>query len=467
MNDIQEIIQVGKEEKMRRFLRKTVAFVLAGAVMMGMCTTGRAEDSSSDTQSFILTKDYQKGSSGQNSTSSPEEDFVFTIEPYGVWNAGSSTGAAGGEAYSVSNMPLLGTAVESKVTVDEQNRKTTVTIAAQAGDAEKAEERTNLSQAVSLPEYRSVGDFWYKVTETDNGVAGVLYGSNDSQTENRLKSNGGHQAVYFIHVQVMNGQTAGDYTRTVTLHKTAPDADATNTAYETWYQGNRENTEGEENKKTTAIQNQYYAGSLQITKSVTGNAGDKNKLFHIKVEFQNQSGDRMKSIITYKDFYDENGTVTANPTSIGWTDAGPDGRHTTTFYIKDGTTVSFDNIPYGVTYTITEEQPTDDKYTHTFAYDQDSADQETVWSSVTLRADTVSAEGSNEADQETATDAWNNAKASGSVTDDLDHVIITNHKESAIDIGVITSDAPYIAILILAAVMVVFYVRRKKEIIEE
>ena len=61
---------------------------------------------------------------------------------------------------------------------------------------------------------------------------------------------------------------------------------------------------------------------------------------------------------------------------------------------------------------------------------------------------------------------WNEAKATGSISDDSDTITITNNKISVIDIGVMISDAPYVALLLLIGIVVVVFIR-KKSIIEE
>ena len=169
----------------------------------------------------------------------------------------------------------------------------------------------------------------------------------------------------------------------------------------------------------------------------------------------------MNSDITYKNFYDANGVQTTRATSINWSNAQANDTKKVIFYVKDGTTVTFDNIPYGVSYEITEKKPNDDKYTHSFAHT--APDTPGSFNGVDTEQDQVKSE-----DQSTTGDGkWNAANATGSISDDSDTVTITNNKESAIDVGVITSNAPYIAILILAAAALVLFVHRRKTMIEE
>lgn len=463
---------------MNKYFKKGIALAIVGMMTFGMGTTVFAETGGgtttgtglntsmtdiSDTSTITLQKDYVNGSDLQKNTKSPEETFTFTIERYGLWNVGD---AGNGQAkYNKDNMPTFSNSSTTSPT-------NTFTIEASIGAAGTTS-ANKPSVQLPVPTYEAVGDYWYKVTETDNNTAGVIYGTNDRETENTTSANGAHKRVYYIHVQVTNGESEGAYIRTVTLHKTAPDVTSvtTNAAYETWYSNNNKNTEGQNDKKVADIQNKYYAGSLNITKKVTGNAGDKNELFQVTVTFKNESKANMNSDITYKNFYDVDGKQTTNATSLNWTDtvgtSGTDTTHTSEtkevkFYVKDDTTVTFNNIPYGVTYEITETRPSDDKYTHTFAHE--NTDDTVNFDSVSLAADEVTTESTDTS--KTAAEKWNAAKATGSISDDSDTITITNNKTSVIDIGVMTSDAPYVALLLFIGIVVVVFIR-KKSIIEE
>lgn len=453
---------------MNKYFKKGIALAIVGMMTFGMGTTVFAETGGgtttgtglntsttdiSDTSAITLQKDYVNGSESQQNTKSPKETFTFTIERYGLWNVGEN--GNGQAKYSKDNMPTFSNS--NTITADKGAAGTNPT--------------TKPSVQLTVPTYEAVGDYWYKVTENDNNTAGVIYGTNDSETEDTRSANGAHKRVYYIHVQVTNGATKGEYIRTVTLHKTAPESVITNANYETWYSNNNKNTEGQNDKKVADIQNKYYAGSLNITKKVTGNAGDKNELFEVTVTFKNESKANMNSDITYKNFYDPNGNLTKDATSLSWTDTVGTSDTATihtnetievTFYVKDDTTVTFNNIPYGVTYEITETRPSDDKYTHTFAHE--NADVTVTFDSVSLAADEVTTESTDTS--KAAAEKWNAAKATGSISDDSDTITITNNKISVIDIGVMTSDAPYVALLLLIGIVVVVFIR-KKSIIEE
>lgn len=469
-----------------------------------------------DTATINLLKDYINGSATQSETKSPAENFKITIERYGLWNVGedgngqakytkdtmptfTAASAAGGEGGSQGGDGGAGTTTggdDVAIVSTEGGDSVSGGDGAGSGDTSTASasgvftiqapagaagSTTKSYVSLTVPTYEAVGDYWYKVTETDNNVAGVLYGTNDNQTEDITKDNGEHNGIYYIHVQVTNAETKGQYIRTVTLHKTAPDATETRTneAYENWYKGNHQNSEGQNDKKVNDIQNKYYAGTLKIEKKVTGNAGDKNELFKVTVKFNNATNASMLSDITYKNFYNASGSQQVTTTSINWKDTVTASSHTTQtksveFYIKDGTTVEFDNIPYGVQYEITETQPADDKYVHNFTYgtvavaegdstnDVSTQDIAGKFNDVAYQADSISAEGNQD-----GSGSWGNAKVTGSISDDLDHVIIENVKESTIDIGVVTEDAPYVAILLLAGVVTFLYLRRGRYSLEE
>ena len=62
---------------------------------------------------------------------------------------------------------------------------------------------------------------------------------------------------------------------------------------------------------------------------------------------------------------------------------------------------------------------------------------------------------------------YSEVSAAGEIDDSADGIVITNNKDTTIDIGVVTTNAPYIAMLILAAAALVLFVHRRKTMIEE
>ena len=128
-----------------------------------------------------------------------------------------------------------------------------------------------------------------------------------------------------------------------------------------------------------------------MSKTVTGNLGDESKYFEFKVTLTGVEGK------TYGTSYAvTGGTNTANPNAIK---IGEE----TTFLLKHGETIHIANLPYGVSYTVTETAATG--YTTTKIGDTGTI---------------------NAADQTAA---------------------FTNNKTGEIDMGVTTENLPYVLLI--------------------
>lgn len=220
---------------------------------------------------------------------------------------------------------------------------------------------------VTLPKYDNVGVYEYTLKEVAGTTAGVTYYGDNIK----------------LVVTVVNGENGN--LRIAAVH-----------------------TESEGDKKDS-FENTYSAGTLDVSKTVKGNLGDKNKYFEFKVTLTGVNGE------TYGDSYTVTGGSegASNPTSIKI------GKETT-FKLKHGDTIHIANLPYGVTYTVTE--------TAVDGYD------------TTKTGDTGTV---NAADQEAA---------------------FTNTKTGEVDTGVNLTTLPYI--LVFAGVIVIagaaFITRRRK-----
>ena len=137
-----------------------------------------------------------------------------------------------------------------------------------------------------------------------------------------------------------------------------------------------------------------------------------------------------------------------NATKID-TNSTNEGYATVKIYIKHGETVTFNNIPYGVTYKIQEsDYITNDKYDKAVYSMTDNNESD---------AYTINNEGN----------SYTEVSAAGTIDDETDGITITNNKDTTIDIGVITSNAPYLAMLAFVAAALVLFVNRRKNIFEE
>lgn len=165
---------------------------------------------------------------------------------------------------------------------------------------------------VALPNYTSVGVYEYTLQEVPGTTAGVTY------YEGNIK----------LVVTVVNGSNGN--LRIAAVH-----------------------TEAENGEKSDTFTNTYSAGKLNISKTVTGNLGDKDRYFEFKVNLKGVSGK------AYGDSYAiSGGSYKDNPTSAK---VGEE----TTFYLKHGETISIANLPYDVEYTVTETPMKDYETTKT------------------------------------------------------------------------------------------------------
>lgn len=239
---------------------------------------------------------------------------------------------------------------------------------------------TTASINIKLPTYTVVGEYYYTITEEDTGVAGVTYLSKPITMK----------------VQVFQGETGLD--RYVTFRI--------------------------DNKKIDSFENKYEAGTLTVSKTVTGSLGDRNKDWTFTVVFTAPDGDTVVGDIT----------ATASGATVpgGWPAADAEARTATaTFTLKHGQSVTFSNIPKGVSYVIKEAEANADGYTTKVG-----------------SADYVNADG-----------------FSGSIaTSEDDTAAFNNDKDVEIDTGVALDFVPYVLIMALAlAGFVTMKIRRRED----
>lgn len=174
---------------------------------------------------------------------------------------------------------------------------------------ENSASTVSASTDITLPQYNSVGVYTYTITEKPGKTAGVTYDASP----------------VVLKVTVVDDN--GDLKRIVSLKK-----DGTKLSDD-----------------VNAFTNTYCAGTLDISKNVDGNLGDKNKYFAFDVTLNGQIGkDTAKSFSVGKTSYEKNPeTITTGVK--------------TTFYLKHGETLDIKNLPYGLTYTVEEHDYTTTK----------------------------------------------------------------------------------------------------------
>ena len=224
--------------------------------------------------------------------------------------------------------------------------------------------------------------------------------------------------IYYYKVNEVAGTTAGvTYDgETAYLKVTVAYDEGTNTYYTAFVTLNLadDNGDGQTDSKTGGFTNEYSAGSLAISKQVTGNMGDQSAYFAVKVTLTGEQGK------TYLDSYPVSGGSNAsNSTSIA---IGVE----TTFYLKHGETITISNLPYGVTYSVEEEDYTD---AAKGGYDEAS---------------------------------YNFYDSNKKIDTDSDTVTITNNKGATVDTGIVLDSMPYVLLLAVAAMGLAVLLTKKR-----
>ena len=171
--------------------------------------------------------------------------------------------------------------------------------------------------------------------------------------------------------------------------------------------------------KLSQIENTYQAGTVTITKSVTGNMGNKSTKFNFKVVLESDKPVNSTVVSTG----DKTFTFTTNE----------HGKYTAeqTYQLADSETLTITNLPFGVTYTVYEM----------------NGEGETA---------TAVAQGSTlTAESKTYTVSYDAAQTGALDEKTANHKIATivtnNCGDDTIDTGVILDNAPYILMLAVVA----------------
>lgn len=330
-------------------MKKFLSIMLALVMVLSMSTVAFAADN----QDASFTKTYKITNEG---TSNPAETFTFTFTADHVTDSNSNLGTA--------NMPAIPNA----------------TVAYGAGSATTEGLQKTVNVALSNVNWPGVGVYYYKVAETAGSTAGVTYDDTSA----------------WLKVTVVYDEgTSTYYTAFVTLNLADED-------------GN-----GITDTKTGGFTNEYSAGSLAITKKVTGNLGDKDAYFAVKVKLTGEDKSYANSYTVSGGSYEDNPTTIAIGTE-------------TTFYLKNEDTITINNLPYGVTYTVVEENYTTETQG---AYDEATY----VFSDNNKKIDSAA-----------------------------DIVTITNNKGTVVDTGIDLDSIPYVLMLAVACVGMFLFVSKKR-----
>ena len=348
--------------------KKLTAGALALSMMFAMAVPMAFAESMPevDPSAPHITKKYTATNAN---TTSPEETFTFTAVATNVKNAGVKED--GRTPITKADAPKL-TIESAKYGL---NGATT----------DGATQNLEITKDKPFP---NVGIYYYTVTEAASGTAGVT-------------------------------THAGDMLLKVTV---AYDEHDQLTETYAFYTATNENGEGK-GTKNQAVENTYSAGTLDVSKKVTGSLGDKNKKFDVKVKFTAPAGKTVKAPITY--------TENDEAKTIAKTDWVNDSAEVT-IHLAHGEHIVFNNIPYDVTYAVEEADYTSD------------------------------AAGGYEAAKYTFSDKGDIKKLDSAA----ETVEILNKNGASVDTGVILDNAPYMLMLAVVAggaMMLVIKKRREEE----
>lgn len=351
-------------------LKKLFAGVVAAAMMLTMAVpafAGSPIKSEEGITSYTLNKSYQLIGEGQ----APAADFNFTI---------TNTSVTGSEKY--------------RGKTDFPTPSITESVHYDANKATPAGNDTGAKDIVVdfLKEgkliYDSVGQYVYTIAETipKPGLAGVDYDQkevsmkvtvvNDDKTDNGLKIS--------IISFTKNGQKISG------------------------------KVDGNKNEEAAFI-NTYTANKLEVTKKVTGAAGDKNYPFSFTVTFNGPEGKTWDaSALTFAE-----DAKRADYVNNAWN-----------FTLTHGESISFANLPKGVTYSVVE------KYLNT--------DNQITINDIVYTASYENGTGTMDAAAKTAT--------------------VINATKGFVDTGVILDNAPYILMLaVVAAGAMTLVIKKRRE----
>lgn len=373
-------------------MKKIVAMILAlMLVLVGVSAmadevniTGYDNENHTGAQAqpytFNLTKTYTATYDG---APLPADELSFTVSQASYpaeENAGSATLTQ--EEQTVANGVVIGT-----------NNKYTV-----AGGS-----TYNYTIPVKLPSYTRVGVYTYDITEADTGIAGISYNPNGTL---KLKV-----------TVIQDGnvlKVAGVAIR-----------------------------QGSDNTKINSFENEYEAGKLTVSKTVTGTHGDTKKDWHFTVVLTGPTGDKVNAPITFTAV----GATAPTTIAAGWNTSEADTTKTVSFTLKSGESVTFENLPKGITYTVLETEAGMDGYTTNVATTNNTG--ETIAKATTSEA------------KEEATDP----QFTGKITTggEVDTANFTNDKTIDVDTGIELDTVPYMMIMAIALMGVALMIVRRRE----
>lgn len=284
--------------------------------------------------------------------------------------------------YTISKTSLSHAA--TGITLANMPTPTIESVTYEAGEA--GSENKEKAVVVKLPQYTGIGIYTYTIKEKNNNTAGVSYFSGDIKlVVTVIQGTDGLMRIGGVHTETSGGT------------------------------------------KSKYLTNTYSAGKLVISKEVTGDLGDTTKYFKVFVRLTGETGKTYSSdgysVTGGSRIIDSVNSCDSDTIKVG------DGKF---YYIKHNETLTIENLPYGVSYSVVEDPYEEEgydkaKYKHT---DEGGGSLYTIDSS-------------------------------------QESVKITNNKGTVIDTGIFLDNIPYIILLVIVvAGGAAFVIRRRHDTVE-
>ncbi len=359
----------------QKFIGRVSAMTMAGAMMIGgLQIPAMAADGNDGVVQFQKVLEMQQAPGA----SVPNVTYTYSIAP-GI--------AVGATATSPEIKAGVGTPTVSDVSYVN-------------GDTITQNEVTK-NASITFPEgtFTAPGIYRYIITESANSNADI------TDVDDNVR---------YLDVYVVNDNDGG-YKIDASVFTEAADTPVFNDQNQPQY-----------DEKNSEITDAYKTYELSLDKVVTGNMGDKSRMFDFTINFSGPANSSF-TFGNQKVNLDENGAGSVN------------------LQLADGTTIAeITGIPSTVTYTVTENLSSSEGYTTTFAVKKGEGNSQTV------NKDTQASNSS----KITAT--------SQTMTKQDNAVTVTNDRASATPTGIVMSVTPYALLAALASALGALFFRRKK-----
>lgn len=329
----------------------------------------------------------------------PNLTFTFEVDT----TKGSDIGNWVAQTGILTNVKVAGTALgaDKKVTLSYTNN-----------DNSSSLTKGFVIDFSSVP-FNAPGYYRYTVKESAAST-----GVNDNTS---VSYNTGNVAFYYIDVYVQTNETSGNL-EIVSIIVTetgnySVSEDTDNDGYGD-VTGKKNATPGSNNTVTgnsqAKFENTFNTYDLTVSKTVTGNQGDREKSFTFKVTFT--------GLVAGETYHYTKGSSTEEFT----------GGQEVTITLKHGESIIFEDLPNGATYQIVEQEATD--------YKTATGTAPSDWSSVS--------------DTKTASGSINKAAASAN---------FYNYKSGVIPTGILLTIAPFAVLMLVGLVGATVILKKRKQ----